>query len=76
VGWGRFDKRLLGTAMTTYSQSTPIDPLREGGTARKSREERIYAAAYDYEETLSPQRLWDFIGELMGSVGGFLTLRH
>lgn len=62
--------------MTISSQSTAIDPLREGGTARQSREERIYAAACDYEETLSPQKLWDFIGELMGSVGGFLTLRH
>jgi hypothetical protein len=60
---------------------TPVTPpladdMYDPKSVTRNREERIYAAACDYEETLSPARLFDFIGELLGSVAGFLVLRR
>ena len=53
-----------------------LEKMKDAEDARLAKDERIYAAAFDYEETLSPDKLFAFIAELFGSVGAFLTLRH
>ncbi len=43
---------------------------------RRARDERVYDLAEEYEETLSPQGLVAFIGEMFGSLGDLLTFRR
>jgi|GEM_PF-5267873 len=53
--------------------------VRNGSNAdamRRARDERVYDLAEEYEETLSPQGLVAFIGEMFGSLGDLLTFRR
>jgi hypothetical protein len=64
------------TEGSVMEMSQTLEKLNDLDDTLLSRDERIYAAASDYEETLSPDKLFDFISELMGSFSGFLTLRR
>jgi hypothetical protein len=53
-----------------------MDKLKETEADMPTADERLYEAALDYEETLSADKLFDFVAELVGSLGSFLTLRR
>jgi hypothetical protein len=76
-------KRLCAYACPVDMESRAMEPIpatvRNGthiDAMRLAKDERIYDLAEEYEETLSPEGLVAFIGEMFGSLGGLFTFRR
>lgn len=53
-----------------------VTAIAAGKADARTREERLYDAADVFDETLSPNGLIAFVGELFGSLGSLFVLRR
>lgn len=60
--------------MSISAEESQTEPMRSDPV--QARAARIYDAADAFEESMSPARLFAFIGEFFGAIGDWLTLRR